>query len=329
MIKWAVSGSGGMASLFLNDCKSIDNGRFTAVYSHSNERAERFAAEHQLEKSFDDFDELLADPDIDAVYIASTHPNHAPQAIKALHAGKHVLIEKPMALTLGEAQAVFDAAAKAQKFCAEALWTKFSPTYATLMDQLKAGRIGEVRHIQANFGFPIDQQNTSHRLLNPEHAGGALLDIGLYTLFMPLTLFGVPQTSQASVTKGATGVDIASDVIMSWDDGRSAALSYRFDALMPKKAVISATEGWVELDSPFFAGNTLHWCEAGKPVVTEQVALTNTGWGNEFAAVNRQIMAGDTQAREHSREDSLMLAGYLESLRREYGPIYPFESSSS
>lgn len=325
MIRWAVCGSGNMASLFLNDCRRIENGEFVAVYSHDRDRAEDFAAAHNLPDAYSDLDAMLSDERIDAVYIASTHPNHAPQAIKALEAGKHVLIEKPMALNQAETQAVFDTAAKHQRFCAEALWTKFSPAYQSLIAQLDAGRIGDIRHVQASFGFTLDLNNVRHRLLNPDHAGGALLDIGLYTLFLPLALMGQPRNSLAHVTHGDMGVDLSSDVIMDFGHGRSAALSYRFDAMMPTKAVISGNKGWVEVESPFFASNALHWGEAGKPVTTEYSALTNRGWGYEFERVNEHIRAGRLQASEHTWDDSLQLADYLQSLRDEYGPVYPFE----
>ncbi|EAR07838.1 Gfo/Idh/MocA family protein [Reinekea blandensis] len=326
MIRWAVVGSGNMASLFLRDCQNSTQGRFTAVYSHNQERAETFAREHELESAYSDLDQMLASDAIDAVYIASTHPNHAPQAIKALQAGKHVLVEKPMALSESQTRAVFDAARQNNCFCAEALWTKFSPTYQSLIRQLREGRIGDVRHVSANFAFTIDLSDTRHRLLNPEHAGGALLDIGLYTLFLPMALMGEPTQTTAVVTHGEMGVDLSSDVILEFGEGRSAALSYRFDAMMPMKATISGSKGWVELEAPFFAGNALHWGEAGKPVVTEHVPLPNRGWGTEFDQVNTHIAAGDLEASVHTQQDSLQLARLLESLRREHGPIFPFES---
>ncbi len=326
MIRWAVAGSGNMADLFLKDCNNVGSGKFMAVYSQSQERAEAFAKKHELPLAYSSFSTLLSNPDIDAVYIASTHPNHAPQAIEALTAGKHVLVEKPMSLTLEQAQQVFEVAKTNKCFCTEALWTKFSPVHKALMQQLSSGRIGEVRHINANFGFAVDQSNPEQRLLNPQHAGGALLDIGLYPIFLPLTLFGYPQETQAKVTMGATGVDVASDLIMSYDDGRSATVSYRFDAMMPTKAVFSGTKGWVEVDSPFFAGNALTWSVHGKPTTTEHIALHNRGWGNEFDSANKAITAGQLEAEEHTWGDSLQLATYLNYLRDTWGPTYPFES---
>jgi predicted dehydrogenase len=314
-----------MASQFLEDSAQSKTGSFVAVFSQSKERAQTFAAKHELPHCYDDFALMMANPDIDAVYIASTHPNHAPQAIAALNAGKHVLVEKPMALSKEQTQQVFDAAKANGKLCCEALWTKFSPTYQSLMSQLASGKIGELRHIHANFGFAVDQNNPKQRLLNPNHAGGALLDIGLYPIFLALTLFGLPTKTKAHVHLGETGVDVAADLIMEYDGGRSASIAYRFDAMMPTKASISGSEGWVELESPFFCGSDLHWGLRDKPVQREHIELTNIGWGNEFEGVNNAIHQGKLETQEHTWEDSLQLAEYLEYLRTTWGPTYPFE----
>jgi predicted dehydrogenase len=325
MRHWAVIGTGNMAGLFVSDAKNVGNAQFIAVYSRDMSRAQAFAHAHGIEHTFDSMELMLADPAIDAVYIASPHTAHAAQAIQALNAGKHVLVEKPMALTQAEAQAVFDAAKNNQRFCAEALWTKFSHCYQALTEQLADGRIGELRHISANFGFAVDQSNPEHRLLNPDLAGGALLDIGLYPIFLPLALLGEPSATQAKVTMGPTGVDIATDLILEYDAGRSAHLAYRFDAMMPNNAIISGTKGWVSIETPFFASNALHWNVAGGVTQTEYHPMTNRGWGEEFFLVNEAIESGVLQASQHSWDDSLQLAGFLESLRKTYGPRYPFE----
>jgi predicted dehydrogenase len=325
MIQWAVCGSGNMASLFLSDSQNIGNGEFIAVYSSAMERANAFAEKHSLAHAYDNLDTMLANPDIDAVYIASTHPNHAPQAIKALNAGKHVLVEKPMSLTKAQAQAVFDAAKANNKLCCEALWTKFFPTYKSLMTQIGEGRIGDVRHYNASFGFTIDMANTTQRLLNPEQAGGALLDIGLYPIFVPLALFGTPDNTKANITMSDSGVDIAADIIMEYKGGRTATVSYRFDCHMPNKAAISGTKGWVELEAPFHCGNAINWGVSGKPVQPEHHVLENRGWGIEFEGVNAAIESGALEAPEHTWAQSLQLAEYLEMLRKEWGPTYPFE----
>lgn len=326
MRRWGVIGTGNMASLFVKDSQVKPHGHFTAVFSSNLQRAHQFAEAHQIEKAYDSLAAMLADPDIDAVYIASRHPQHAPQAIQALNAGKHVLVEKPMALNAADAERVFDAAKKNNRFCCEALWTKFSAAYQSLTQQIAEGRIGDLRHIHAHFGFAVDMSQPEQRLLNPDHAGGALLDIGLYPIFFPLSLFGgTPTNTQATVTMGSTGVDIAADLVMAYPEGRSASVAYRFDAMMPNKAILSGSRGWVEIESPFFASNALHWNVDGGPTVTEYCPMDNRGWGEEFAGVNEAIDSGALEATQHSWDDSRQLAQYLETVRKTWGPTYPFE----
>jgi len=325
MIRWAVSGTGNMASLFVEDGRQVRNGKFTSVYSGSLERANAFAEEHQLDNAYGDIDEMLADDSIDAVYIASTHPNHAPQAIAALNAGKHVLVEKPMALSEAQAEEVFAAALRNKCFCAEALWTKFSPVFQSLNQHLKAQRIGQVRHINANFGFVVDMTKPKQRLLNPDQAGGALLDIGLYPIMLPLSIWGYPDKTIANIQIGQTGVDVCADLIMSYNSGASATVSYRFDCNMPVKAHLSGNKGWVEIESPWFASNALHWWEQEKAVSTEYFPMLNRGWGHEFMEVNDCILKGQVEASVHTWNDSLQLAKYLEFLRNTWGPTFPFE----
>jgi predicted dehydrogenase len=325
MLRWAVIGTGNMAGQFLQDVAQIVNGRFSAVYSHSLVRAQAFAETHALTAAYDDYEQLLADPKIDAVYIASTHPHHAPQAIAALNAGKHVLVEKPMALSEAETAAVFAAAERNQRFCAEALWTKFNPLYHSLHRQVAAGRIGTVQHLSASFGFAHDMSQVQHRLLDPAQAGGALLDIGLYPIMLALSVFGYPDQTQARVVLGPTGVDIAADLLLSYADGKTAHLAYRLDAHLPTKACISGSKGWVELEAPWFACNALQWGETGKPVTSEYGVLLNRGWGNQFERVNDAIGLGQLAVEEHSWADSVQLARYLEWVRKTWGPSYPFE----
>ncbi|MFQ3229952.1 Gfo/Idh/MocA family protein [Reinekea sp.] len=325
MIVWGVAGTGAMATLFLEDTKAIESGEFKAVFSSNSDRAQAFAQKHDLGFAYSDYQELLANPDIDAIYIAGVHTTHDQMAIAALNAGKHVLVEKPLSLSVTQTEAVIAAAKANNRFCAEALWTRFSPTFSAVVDQVKSGKIGEVRHISANFGFRVNVDDHQQRLLNPQLAGGAMFDIGIYPLLLPTFVLGEPEHIHANVVMADTGVDLASDVLLSYPHGVSASLTYRLDTHLPTKAVISGTQGYVEFESPWFAANAVHWSIAGQPIETEYFTLTNRGWGYEFDEVNRCIKAGLVESPKHTWADALMLAKLMERIRSEYGPIYPFE----
>ncbi|MBU2864455.1 Gfo/Idh/MocA family oxidoreductase [Reinekea forsetii] len=325
MTTWGVAGTGGMASLFLDDASKLTSGHFNAVYSGSLSRATAFAQQHKLDHAYDDYNAFVENPDLDVIYIAGVHTTHADLAIRALQAKKHVLIEKPMTLNVTQAQQIIDAAKKANRFCAEALWTRFTPTLESVISDISSGKIGEIRHISASFGFRVDLDDHQQRLLNPQLAGGALLDIGLYPLLLPLFLLGQPTEIKANVEFSESQVDLASDLILTYPQGVSAQLSYRLDAYLPNKAFIAGTKGYVELEAPWFASNRADWCMADQPIESQYFALTNRGWGYEFDEVNGCIAAGLLESSKHSWQDALSLATLLERIRSEYGPIYPFE----
>lgn len=329
MAVWGVAGTGGMAELFLTDSTAFSSGHFKAVYSKTGTRAAQFAQQHDLESAYDNYDDFLNDAELDVIYIAGVHTTHAELALRALQAKKHVFIEKPMALSLAQTQQIISMAERNQCFCAEALWTRFTPTLAGVLKTVSSGKIGDIRHISANFGFRVDMNNPEHRLLNPNLAGGALLDIGLYPLLLPLFSLGQPSAITAIVENSDQGVDIASDLILTYPQGVSAQLSYRLDAFLPNKAVIAGTLGYVEIEAPWFASNKVDWYIAGKPIESEYFSLSCRGWGYEFEEVNRCIHEGLLESPNHTWKDSLSLATLIERIRTEYGPIYPFEQQPS
>lgn len=325
MVVWGVAGTGAMAANFLADVKKIGSGQFKAVYSSNQDRAQSFANKNDLAFAYSDYQALLDNSEIDAVYIAGVHTTHGEMAIQALNSGKHVLVEKPMTLSVAQTEQVFAAAKANNRFCAEALWTRFAPTLISVIEQIKSGKIGEIRHISADFGFRVNVDDHEQRLLNPNLAGGALFDIGIYPLLLPTFILGEPKQIQANVVMTGSGVDLASDVLLSYPDGVSASLTYRLDTHLPIKAVISGTKGYIEFEAPWFAASAVHWGIAGKPVETEYFGLTNRGWGYEFDEVNRCIDAGLIETPKHNWADTVLLAKVMERIRSEYGPIYPFE----
>ncbi|MHA7879708.1 MAG: Gfo/Idh/MocA family protein [Saccharospirillum sp.] len=324
MIRWAAVGIGQMANLFVKDARHGQGGRFTAAWSRNRERAEAFARQHGLAQSFDDYDALLADDAIDAIYIASPHTAHVDQAIAALEAGKAVLVEKPVAVNANDAEHLYQTAARCGRFCQEALWTRFNPVYQTLLSQARSGRLGRLCHSHSNFGF-VAPTDPTHRLNNPQLAGGALLDMGLYPLLLPLDLFGEPDHIDGRVTLGATGVDESADLVLHYPGGQRAVVSYSLRNAMPNQATISGSEGWVELQSPWFAPNAARWQQGEGPVRWQQYELVGRGWHYEFSAANRAIARGALECEEHNQADSLRLMRLLDRIRSEFGPKYPFE----
>lgn len=319
--RWAVIGTGGMADQFVGDARHGQGGEFVAVCSRSQSSAQAFADRHGIALAFEDIDTMLARDDIDVVYIASPHTHHLKQAIAAMEAGKAVLVEKPASLNAAQTRHLYDVAERCQTLCVEALWTRFSPVYRSILKDLRSGRIGELRHCQASFGFaaPADPK---HRLNAPELAGGALLDIGIYPLLLPLDLFGAPAEIEGDVALGVRGVDRSADLVLRYSSGARASLSYSLDFPLPTQASISGNDGWVEIKAPWFASHAARWQVGTAPVSQQQYPLLGRGYHYEFSAVNRSLAAGLLQCEEHSWADSLALADMMDRIRKRWGPDY-------
>ena len=178
-IRWGIIGAGGIAKAFLLGLNGTDSGKLVAIGSRNPTKAS-LKTDFPGARIHDGYEALLADPEVDAVYIATPHPGHAEWAIKAAEAGKHALIEKPMGLTVFQAEAMFDAARRNKTFMGEAFMYRLHPHTQLLVDLIKAGEIGEVRLIKTSFGFAMPKFMPEHRLYANDLAGGGILDVGCY-----------------------------------------------------------------------------------------------------------------------------------------------------
>lgn len=211
---WGIWATGAIAAQFAADLDHVPGARRAAVCSRSMESAEAFAAAHGLAAAHADPDAFLADPAVDAVYIASPHTEHCDQALRAIAAGKPVLIEKPVAMTSDQARTIEDAARKAGLFAMEALWTRFLPAVQRAKALIDDGAIGAVRRAEASLVFhrPFDPE---HRLFDPARGGGVMHDLGVYPLSLATFLFGPPALEDGRWHAAPTGVDRAAEMMLT------------------------------------------------------------------------------------------------------------------
>jgi len=211
---WGIWATGAIAAQFAADLDHVPGARRTAVCSRSMETAQAFARAHGFAAGHADPDAFLADPAIDAVYIASPHTEHCDQALRAIAAGKPVLIEKPVAMTAEQARTIEDAAHKAGVFAMEALWTRFLPAVQRAKALIDEGAIGSVRRAEASLVFhrPFDPE---HRLFDPARGGGVLHDLGVYPLSLAMFLFGPPMLEDGRWQAAPTGVDRAAEMALT------------------------------------------------------------------------------------------------------------------
>jgi len=254
-LRWGILAPGGIARAFADALRSFTQQQIVAVGSRSLERSEAFAGEFGIEVAYGNYQALVEDPDVEAIYVASPHSEHREQALLAIAAGKHVLVEKAFTRNAAEAVEVLDAAKAAGVALMEAMWTRFLPGTDVLRRLLEDDVLGRVTTVFADHGqyFTPDPQ---HRLFNPDLAGGAILDLGVYPVSFASFVFGRPESITAVGTKAMTGVDGQLSAVLTAGDAQ-AVVSTTLFAQTPTTAAVTGVNATASLAGPFYAPTTL------------------------------------------------------------------------
>ncbi|MDA8291430.1 MAG: Gfo/Idh/MocA family oxidoreductase [Actinomycetota bacterium] len=251
LVRWGILGTGSIAATFAEDLAAGRSGRVVAVGSRRPGSAELFADRFRVPNRHGSYESLVADPEVDVVYVATPHPRHRDDAVLALEAGKPVLLEKPFALDAREAREVVAAARARGLFLMEAMWTRFLPHVAEIRSVLASGALGEIVSVSADHGqrFPDDP---SSWLLSPDYGGGALLDLGIYPVSFASMLLGPPSQVVAVSDPTATGVDAQTSILLRHPGGAHAVLTCTLRAKSPTRAAIVGILGRIEVDGDFY-----------------------------------------------------------------------------
>lgn len=250
-VRWGILGTGTIARLFAADLGLVRGARLEAVASREFDRAEVFSRRHGVTRALASYASLLADPNVDVVYIATPHSTHSELAIAALHAGKAVLCEKPFTTSADEARDVVQAARRSGCFCMEAMWMRFAPAVRELQRQLSSGAIGEVRHVQASLGFAVPFDPT-HRLFDRSLGGGAMLDLGVYAVSLCSALLGKPSQIEATSVSGSSGVDEEATLHLSYPGGATAIVETSLRRRLANDAIVHGSRGHRRLVEPLY-----------------------------------------------------------------------------
>jgi predicted dehydrogenase len=324
-LRWGILGTGSIAHAQTADL--MGHG-FTvaAVGSRTREGAESFAAEFGIRNAHAGYESLVADDGVDAVYVSTPHPFHAPHAILALEAGKHVLVEKPFALNAREAAAIVAAAEANGRVVLEAMWTRFLPHMARLRELIAAGAIGQVRALIADHDQLLPD-DPSHRVRDPRLGGGALLDLGIYPISFAWDLFGAPEAVLADAALTEAGVDRQTAVILAFGGGRQAVIHTALDVRGPNAAVVIGTAGRVELDGVWYTPTSFTVFDAaGEPVERYESAVTGRGMQYQAWELERLVADGPAADDLLPPEQSVRIMETLDEIRRQIGVAYPQES---
>lgn len=320
-VGWGFVGTGGIARDVAGALDLAPGGRLAAVASRDVDRARRFVPDGRQDvAAYGSVEEMLADPAVDAVYVATTHPQHHAPAKAALQAGKAVLVEKPMTVSLAATRDLLDTARERGVFLMEGYWTRFLPGTVALLDLIGRGEVGEVHGLHADFGFPAP--DSLARFHDPAIGGGSLFDLGPYPVGLALTLFGTPATVRVAGSLAPSGVDRQVALALGWDSGAAAAVSTTMVARTPSRAWIEAAEGWIEVGSPLPAAPRFTVHRTG-PDGTEHVSEHDhaVAHGHRFMLehVHECLAAGLTSSPLVTPQFSLDLATVFETAVRELG----------
>jgi predicted dehydrogenase len=248
-VRFGVLGTGWVAQRFMADLQSVRGAKLVAVASRSDARARALSARFGAARGHGSYEALIADENVDVVYIASEHHEHAPHALACFAAGKHVLCEKPFTTSLAETERVIAAARAAARFCMEGLWTRFLPAVVEAKRRIEGGAIGTPLHLSADFGMPVVNAG-DNRFFDPARGGGALLDRGVYAVSFAVGLFGNPVEVQASAVMSPSGVDETACAILKFTDGRMATLACSLSAYSSNEVVVAGSSGRLRLHAP-------------------------------------------------------------------------------
>ena len=312
--RWAMVGTGLMLQLIADDFGRADGVQLQVIVSRSEERARRAAAEHGIPEASGDLAAVLARDDIDVVYVATPHTEHAWVARAALEAGKAVLVEKPMTTSAAETRALCAFAQERGLFLAEAMWTAFAPAVLDLRRRVAAGDIGAVQHLTASFCFAFPYEETS-RLWDPGLGGGTTLDQGVYPLWLAHMVLGAPTSVTARGTM-RDGVDVEAVSVLEHAGGARSVCTSSMRAIGQSGALIAGTSGSIELPAPFWAADRLRLRTLAAPGSVEEVVHERDGAGYApmLEAISRAVIAGKTQHELRSHRESISVAETMDEV---------------
>ena len=323
-IRWGILGCGNIANKFADDLRWADDAELVAVASRNQEKAVAFSNKHNAKLAFGSYESLASCPEVDVIYIATPHGLHREHALLCIQHKKAVLCEKAFALNFFDAKEMIEVAKKNSVFIMEAFWTKFLPQYEKVISLIRSGEIGEIKMVQADFGFKASVP-PSPRLYEPHLGGGALLDIGIYPVFLAISLLGRPVEVFATMKAFPSGVDQQIAVVLKFESGALANLSATFEAVTPVEATITGTEGCIRMTNRF------HNLTANVDLIKNSASVDigsihrEQGYGYQFEArhVGECLRKNLLESPLMRHDDTLLIMETLDRIRVVCGISYP------
>lgn len=325
MIRWGILGAGNIAKKLAADIALIDQAQLVAVGSRSKGKASAFAKEFNIPHVHHSYEELAKDPDIDVIYVATPHSHHHEHTLMCLENNKAVLCEKAFAVNYRQAQQMVDKAREKNLFLMEAMWTKFLPHYHKMKAIVDSGQLGHISSVLINFGFQ-PRTPVPARMFDPALAGGTILDIGVYNVFIAMSVLGRPDKIDAHMTPAPTGVDEQCSVLFTYKGGAMAQLFSSFVAHLPTEADINGSNGRLRLTHRFYAPESTLEFYPDKMDSRQHVDFHRPlkGWGYHYEVkhVCECLEKGMTESPVMTAANTLALMEVLDEIRIKAGIRY-------
>jgi predicted dehydrogenase len=318
---WGIIGTGWIANKMAEALHYVPQSKLYAIGSRSLDKAQEFATNYNC-KAYGSYEELLNDTLVDIIYVATPHSYHCANTLMAIAKGKHVLCEKPFAVNGQEVKKMIDAAREKNVFLMEALWTRFNPRLIKVKEIIDSGMLGKVKLLTSNFGErkPFSPDN---RFFCNDLIGGALLDMGIYSLFTALFLLGKPKSITATGTIGATGVDTNCNVNLVYDDDTFATIYTSLLAETDSNTTIFCEKGDIHLSQYVYAPNQITITPLNGKPEDIVVDVNENLYAYEAIEVINCLENQKNQSDKWTWDDSVMIMNIMDEIRREIGLVYP------
>ncbi|HEU5168660.1 MAG TPA: Gfo/Idh/MocA family oxidoreductase [Chitinophagaceae bacterium] len=324
-IRWGILGCGRIARKFAADLRLVADAELTAIASRNKETLELFAKDFPCKQLHNSYEALSASSEVDVIYVATPHSHHHEHTILCLNHDKAVLCEKAFAINSRQATEMIKTAKDRKVFLMEALWTKFLPHYKKLQELLQQKTLGDIKSVLVNFGFKTSEKSPQ-RLFDPLLGGGTLLDIGIYNVFMAMSVLGKPDSIEAIMTPTSTGVDEQIAVLFQYNSGAMAQLFSSFVTNLPTQAEINGTQGCITLTTRFYEQSATMQLSKKIPYEREIIPVEKEeGFGYQYEArhVNECLKKGLIESPVMTHADTLLLMEILDKIRKKARIEYP------
>lgn len=321
LVNWGIIGLGKIANSFANDLQLSKTANLYGVASRNLEKAKNFGKKYSSFKYFGSYEELVKDPDIDIVYIATPHVFHFENTMLCLNNNKAVLCEKPLGINSDEVKAMLEKAKSKKLFLMEGIWTRFIPATVKLIELLKEGAIRDVLFVKADFGFKANY-NPESRIFNKKLGGGSLLDIGIYPIYLSHLALGLPSDIQAMARISPTGVDGFCAMLFDYENGSNAILESTIEANTPTEAYIYGTKGTLKLHSRFHYSEKVSLFQDGELKQEFNLKYTGNGYFHEIEEVNNCLLNNELESEKLPLNLSLNLISIMDKVKQKIGLTY-------